>query len=382
MRWHIGPVPTTVLEILVLATVAIYLVAVVFAGAPKPDSTPFEIPIALLLVAGTIGVFVAPDHRGALGIFRAYLLEPVLIFYVGAAVVRTARDVMQVLATWTVGAVLFCLVDLFFFGHAVVTHTLVPGHAQAAFNIDPNSVALYLEPLIGVAAGFALLGSGRARLVAALALAVLLAAELATLSRGGLLALGALILIAVATLPSVRIRLLITAGAVTAGAALLAAPVIGPRILHALDPRFGTFTIRGQIWAATVRMLRDRPVFGAGINAYQSTMAPYRAGDPYLVPEPYPHNIFLSSWTEVGLLGLAAFAWILAGLIVLPWRGYRRAERSARAIFWGLGSAFTMLLVHGMVDTPYWKNDLSVEFWILAALTVVSLRSVNKTSPS
>jgi len=41
-----------------------------------------------------------------------------------------------------------------------------------------------------------------------------------------------------------------------------------------------------------------------------------------------------------------------------------------------------MLLVHGLVDTPYWMNDLSLEFWVLAAVTVVSIRGVNKTSPS
>jgi hypothetical protein len=30
--------------------------------------------------------------------------------------------------------------------------------------------------------------------------------------------------------------------------------------------------------------------------------------------------------------------------------------------------------VHGFVDSPYWKNDMSVEFWILVALQVVTLR--------
>ena len=53
-----------------------------------------------------------------------------------------------------------------------------------------------------------------------------------------------------------------------------------------------------------------------------------------------------------------------------------------RALFWGPGAAFTMLLLHGLVDTPYWKGDLSLEFWVLAAVSVVSLRGVNKTSPS
>ena len=380
VRWHVGPLPTTVLEVLILVTIALYGVSVLVAGVALPSRTSLDVPIALLLVAGAIGVFVASDHRGALGIFRAYLLEPILIFYVSVAVLNSTQAVHRVLAMWAAGTALFCVYDLLVFGRAVATHTLIPGHAQAAFDIDPNSVALYLEPLIAVAAGFALLGSGRQRRIAIGIGALMLAAELATLSRGGLLALAVLAVIAAVTLPSARTRIAILGGSAIAGIALLFAPVIGPRLRHVLDPRFGTFTIRGQIWAATVRMLHDHPLFGAGINAYQSTMAPYRAGDPYLVPEPYPHNIFLSSWTEIGLLGLAAFLWILAALVVMPWRAYRRAQQADRALLWGLGAAFTMLVVHGLVDTPYWKNDLSLEFWVLAAITIVAVRGVTRDS--
>jgi len=27
------------------------------------------------------------------------------------------------------------------------------------------------------------------------------------------------------------------------------------------------------------------------------------------------------------------------------------------------------MVVHGLVDVPYWKNDLSLEFWVLLALS-------------
>ena len=43
------------------------------------------------------------------------------------------------------------------------------------------------------------------------------------------------------------------------------------------------------------------------------------------------------------------------------------------------GAAFFMIAVHGLVDSPYWKNDLSVEFWILAALAVVAQRAGRET---
>ncbi|MDQ6719839.1 MAG: O-antigen ligase family protein, partial [Candidatus Dormibacteraeota bacterium] len=134
---------------------------------------------------------------------------------------------------------------------------------------------------------------------------------------------------------------------------------------------------RVHIWEATLRMLRDHPIFGAGLNAYQSTMAPYRATSAYPVPEPYPHNIALTAWTEVGILGLVAFMYLLVALAVRPWLALKRSSGLYHPLLWGLGAAFVMIFVHGLVDSPYWKNDLSAEFWVLAALEVVAIRAVN-----
>ena len=33
------------------------------------------------------------------------------------------------------------------------------------------------------------------------------------------------------------------------------------------------------------------------------------------------------------------------------------------------------LAAHGLFDSPYWKNDLSVEFSLMAALLVVAVRA-------
>src|SRR5205823_10621197 len=153
-------------------------------------------------------------------------------------------------------------------------------------------------------------------------------------------------------------------------------PVVGSRAASALSPESPTLFARVSIWILTLRMFRDHPVFGAGINAYQSTMKPYMAADPQLSPEVYPHNIFLTTWTELGLLGLAAFAFILGNLVVRPWRAFSQAGPRQRPLIWGLGAAFALFTVHGLVDSPYWKNDLSLEFWMLAALEVMALAAI------
>lgn len=373
VRWRVGPLPTTLLEVLILFTLGVYVLALLTRQAPLPRRTSLEIPIALLLVAAVIGIFVAPDHRDALGIFRAYFVEPMAIYFVAVAVLSSLAAVENLIAAWAVGAVLFAFDEVFRFGQALAANVLHPGHAAAALDINPNSVALFLEPLIGVAAGVALFTTGRRRIAAVAVGAILGLGEVATLSRGGLAALAAMVAVALLTIPSVRLRIALGAAAVAVAAGIFILPVLGPRVESTLNEN-GTLTLRFHIWAATLRMLRDHPVFGAGLDAYQQVMAPYRAGDPRLYPQPYPHNIFLTSWTELGVLGMVTFAATVVYLVLAAFRGFRRAVGVERALLWGTGTAFVMLLVHGLVDSPYWKNDLSLEFWMLAAIEVAVLR--------
>jgi hypothetical protein len=50
-----------------------------------------------------------------------------------------------------------------------------------------------------------------------------------------------------------------------------------------------------------------------------------------------------------------------------------RADGFARPLLWGTSAAFVAIAVHGLVDTPYYKNDLAVELWIVAALQVAAI---------
>src|SRR5260370_9839292 len=68
VRWHYGPVPTTLLETLIVITVGLYVIGQWRQGMRQPISTQYDIPILLLLVPGAISVVVAKDLRGALGV--------------------------------------------------------------------------------------------------------------------------------------------------------------------------------------------------------------------------------------------------------------------------------------------------------------------------
>jgi putative inorganic carbon (HCO3(-)) transporter len=228
-----------------------------------------------------------------------------------------------------------------------------------------------------VALGFVLFADRRiSRWVALATLAFVLPALVCTLSRGALLAGAVLALVAVLSVRDLRLRLGLLAAAVVGALALSRVPFVAARLAHQLDPQQSTLVLRLATWSATLRMLRAHPLFGAGISGYQTVMAHYRTRN--LHPEPYAHNIFLTTWSELGLIGLAAFVVIFFGLLWRAWRSVGAASELYRPLLWGIFGAWVVFGVHGLVDSPYWKNDLSVEFWILSALEVVAIAAVRK----
>ena len=91
----------------------------------------------------------------------------------------------------------------------------------------------------------------------------------------------------------------------------------------------------------------------------------------------YPHNIILNFWSELGLLGLLAFVWLIGRALLIAGRVYQGLGMGAeKYILLGTVAALTALVVHGMVDVPYFKNDLAVLFWLL--IGIVGLFQIDK----
>ena len=140
VRWHYGPLPTTLLETLILITFGLYLVAKWREGGiPRPLRTPFDIPIVLLIVAASISVFLPPDHRAALGLYRAFFIEPVLIFYVAVDVLRGEQYLRRAVISFAVGSSLLAFLNLVAVAQALLHHTFHVGGAPNA-QMDDDTI--------------------------------------------------------------------------------------------------------------------------------------------------------------------------------------------------------------------------------------------------
>lgn len=374
VRWHLGLLPTTVLENLIFVTFAAYAATLWKERRLPAARTWLDIPIALLLVAGIIGIVVAPDHTRAIGIYRAYFVEAIAMYYIAVDLIRTRDELRTVLLIAAVGMTLFATGQIGKFLIALAEHNLQVDNGPAFLNTSANQVALFLEPPLAFAAGFVLYASGaRDRWLASASLALLLVATILTLSRASYLALVVLAMMILFYLPNRRWRM----GAAGAISLIVLAVALLPFINQRLGTLGHSVMLRSSIYEQSLRMLSQRPIFGAGISGFPIRVAPFRPGAQEI--ELYPHNIWLTMWSETGLLGLISFAAIFFGLL---WRGWRALGRSTgiyRAVIWGATGGLVMTFVHGMFDEPYWKNDLSIEFWLMAALLVIGIRSASQS---
>jgi len=84
----------------------------------------------------------------------------------------------------------------------------------------------------------------------------------------------------------------------------------------------------------------------------------------------------------MGFLGLAAFLLIIFQFLKF---GFKKlfenwelkignlSEQNGKMILLALMASMITLLVHGLVDVPYFKNDLSILFWLIIGSSIVAL---------
>ena len=203
-------------------------------------------------------------------------------------------------------------------------------------------------------------------------LVIALGATALSLSRAGYIVLVVIALV-LATLSQYR-RYLVP-GVVVLGVAASQVPSIASRLAHEFNPSDpnNTLVSREHLWQVTLRMLQDHPILGTGLFGFRRSIQPYRGGvyEENLI---YPHNIVLNAWTETGLLGLVAFVWLLVQAFRVSWRGWKAGPAAWRAIQLGLFLSMLAIVIHGMLDVPYFKNDLALEFWTFLGLAWAGTR--------
>jgi O-antigen ligase len=239
--------------------------------------------------------------------------------------------------------------------------------------INPNHFAGMIELILPFAFAYLLFARIKAeqRVLWLFAVVMMAAAVTLSLSRGGLLALGAQFLaffiIGVARgrrwkveqsqepLLMARGALLPTALAAVAAMALWVGYDQITARWQTISQGRGEMSVaqRLGIWHDSWRMFRDRPVWGVGLGAYPTAYPAYGRSSARRERVEQAHNDYLQLLTDGGLIGGAIGLWFLVELLIAARQGWRRlsAARSLeRSLVIGGSVAVLGLLVHSLLD--------------------------------
>lgn len=240
------------------------------------------------------------------------------------------------------------------------------------FFIHPNNLALFITPLLAYTLPDIKNQLERwwdqdrkfwsGEVLAAVAWALGAIALLLSLSRGGWLGLAIAGGLFVVMAGGRKIRLLALALLVVIIVTVAAVPNLRYRVIL---PFYGekSSVARLSLWETGTKMIKDSPILGQGIHGFNYNWDKFNT-DPNLDHYNFPHNFILNTWIDLGLLGLLSWL-VIAGYAV--WYGFRNR---AQPYAFGLFLFMVALLAHGLIDIPYFKNDLAMVFWLVMALSL------------
>ncbi len=385
--------------------------------------------ISLFLLSATIGMFVSsqsfdgtlPNLREAAGIWKAYFIEPILFFivlisefrknvkksdFLGKSDFDAAKNFKFIVSALGISAfyISICAILQRFFG------VPIPAPWQAEMRVTsifpyPNAVGLFLAPLIPlffyqIIFNFKFLIFNQfliSKFLNLFSWSVVMILSILSIyfakTEAALAALAAGLFFFLLFYNN-KTRLILVLLFLCFSVSLFLFGDSFSAIKDKLLLKDWSGMTRITMWSETWQMLKDRPIFGAGLSGYQTAILSYHKAQ-WMEVFLYPHNIIFNFWSEIGLLGLLSFAaivvlffwnlriwnllgnWKLSrfhrGLLTLSEEiGNYDGTKINRVVFLAIASSMIALLVHGLVDVPYFKNDLSVLFWLIVGLTIVS----------
>lgn len=376
IRFHIGLLPTTLLEILFWIIVAVWIIqnkknVVSHVSSINNTHRPLLIAISLFLLASTVAVFASINTRAALGEWKAFYVEPVILFFILITSIKTKKQIDGILVSLLALSLMTSLLAMYqHFTGWLVPHAFWANrdtYRVTAWYGFPNAIGLFLAPIVPL--GIYLL-KNKYYFLSLTTLPCMLLAMIFAKSTGGLIGtaagLGVLLLFNKKTrLPAIAI------GIATLAGLFLLPPHNSVRQEILAQDRSGQ--IRVAMWSEALELLSNRPILGAGLASYAQRVAPYHTlvnGEGIEIFH-HPHNIFLTMWVNLGLLGLGSFILILlwfyrAGV----WTTTNRQSPLVRYLI----ASMTTMIVTGLVDSPYIKNDLAMFFWLIPALMILTTK--------
>lgn len=318
------------------------------------------------LLIGGISVIVSNDYIAALGVYKSYIILPMLV---GIMILTCKPSLQKILAVLGMQIMFLSIVGMiqYLTGLGIPAPWNIRGSEFRITSVYeyPNAIGLFFTPIIAMLIAWIMhIKTQRQIWIQLIVVGMLMITAAQT--DGAVIAVSAAIVFSALF---TKWRWWVAGASVIAFIFALAwEPTRSVLLLHNTSGE-----VRLALWQGTMALLYNNPLFGAGLAGFPQLYAEYKL-DRHVELLLYPHNLFLDFWVELGLAGLI---WLLVVLVKFFKDLWDR--QNAQNIV--LMSGMVAIIVYGLVDVTYFKNDLSVLFWtILTMGSVVSAQLVTKTS--
>ncbi|MDI6778045.1 MAG: O-antigen ligase family protein [Patescibacteria group bacterium] len=370
-----------------------------------PD-TRYNIPVALIIIGLVLSILANKNYYVGLGALKGWFVLPILF----AVIFFDSLKKNEKLLKWSLAAIFFggmlvAIEGIYYWFFGLLTYD---GRLRIFYD-SPNQLAMFLSLVLLVALFLFINEEKKLEKTTYGIGAVLLGINLYfTYSYGAWLAAG------VATaiyLWLVYAKLMRKWTAVFLLIFIIVFLAWGTSIKLKNIESEGTrssLASREMIWKSAGLMVKNNPVFGIGPGNFQNTYLEYQKYfPPYLEwAVPQPHNLYLAFWLEAGLLGIIGFIWLIGlffrdnkkvypftktggGHAALVYETKKQTQESlskennfgdgARGLYGVICFAIMLyFLIHGLVDTTYWRNDMAILFWVVIAINLFLAREETK----
>ncbi len=321
--------------------------------------------LALFFVLSFVPVlFLHPSLHG-LGVFIEWLFMPALTGFLIFVHITQHFHARTWISTGML-TILFLVscISLLYLLHDTTTFD---GRLQAYF-LSPNHLAMFIAPLIFfVLAYFTTTRSLLIKIFVFFTLSLALTTLFFTYSFSTLFVLLFLSIIIALILIKRKMLLFFTTLLI-----IISLFFVGyQKILHSnADWQRNSFASRLMIWDSATFHIQNNTILSSGIDNFQQD---YLSAQPYFEPylewsAPTPHNLLLTLWISGGFFSVLFFCLLCTRWLYLSIYTYHKTKNTTILFYI---AALLTILFSGVLDTPYWKNDLSIIFWIIIGINLI-----------
>ncbi len=338
--------------------------------------------LGLWFLAALVATFVSPDLKLSAGVLKGWWLDPIILILIILLNIKNRQQIEKTILALLLGSALVSLYGLIehIFGFGLQADGLLNAMYKPA-----NYVAMLIVPVTIMSLGllFYYKNNYRYKYLTIFLIAISLVALFYTKSYGGFLGFS----LGVFTLlfwqenkrkKIISIILFIILG--LSGVSILSTQAKFKNIINFTERN--SLTTRLQIWEISTEVLKNNLIFGVGLGNFQK---PYRkmAFTMYQPPLEWDvvkaHNLFLNTLLEMGIIGLSVLLYLL---IVFLWQTKKLIRLVKTTNYWwlvaGTFAAMISILSHGLLDTPFFKNDLAILFLVVFILPFIIYKDIKQ----